>query len=145
LEPGYNFLTAGSFTLGGEFETGIIYNDLHIAAASPYPSTTRAGYSQVPFLANLVLKVRAGSRVVPYIGVGAGGDFSEAAFHTPGHWHHYTISDETDSAAQGLAGVRFRLNSFSEAGLGYKFLEAFPGGGRDVDTHAVEAFITIKF
>ena len=73
------------------------------------------------------------------------GDFSEAAFHTPGHWHHYTISDETDSAAQGLAGVRFRLNSFSEAGLGYKFLEAFPGGGRDVDTHAVEAFITIKF
>lgn len=145
VEPGYNFLATAALTLGAEFETGFIANDLNSATGPGFPEDVRGHYYQVPFLGSLVLKLQPASFVVPYIGVGGGGDYSSVRVHSRGFFGFENHSDETDPAAQAMAGVRFRLNAFSDLGLGYKFLAAFPDEGRNIETHAVEAVFTVKF
>jgi len=44
-----------------------------------------------------------------------------------------------------MAGVKFRINSMSEVGLGYKFLADFPVHGSYIGTHAVSAPFTVRF
>jgi opacity protein-like surface antigen len=144
-EPGYNFLANERLTLGGEFETGVIYNDLSSVRGAGSPMLLRGDYYQMPLLVNLVLKLHPGPFVVPYVGIGGGGDYSSARIRSARFFGFETTSDEVDPAAQGMAGVRFRLNASSELGLGYKFLAAFPGEGRYIATHSVAASFTIKF
>ena len=145
-QPGYNFLAARRLTLGGEFETGVIYNRISHVYDAGSPTPWRGEYYQVPLLGNLVLKCHASSRVVPYVGVGGGGDISWARIHSPGFRDFGGSSnDKFDPAAQGMAGVRFHLNSISDFGLGYKFLADFPSDGKYIATHSVVACFTVKF
>ena len=144
VEPGYNFIADRQLTLGAEFETGFIYNYLNSVRQTGSP-TTRGDYYQTPILANLVLKLNPDGFVVPYIGVGGGGDYSSVRIHTPGFFGFDNWNDEVDPAAQGMIGVRFRLNPMSELGVGYKFLAAFPDHGSYVGTHSVSASFTMRF
>jgi len=144
LEPGFNFLSTDTLTLGGEFETGVIYNHLDSVQA-PGSSPLRGDYYQVPILGNLVLKLHPSSFVVPYIGIGGGGDFSEARIHSPGFFGFEDRSDQIDPAVQAKAGVRFRINAMSDVGFGYSFLADFPGRGGYIGTHTASASFTIRF
>ena len=140
---GYNFLASGGLTLGGEFETGLIYNELSSVNGGG-SSYSHGDYYQVPLLANLVLKYHLGS-VVPYVGFGGGGDYSEARVHAHGYYYGYSAwSYETDPAIQAMAGVRFPLSPICDLGVGYKFLAAFPGEGT-IMTHAALVNFTLRF
>jgi opacity protein-like surface antigen len=150
VEPGYNFLATEKITLGCEFETGVIYNYLPTIWAAGSPTPMRGDYYQVPLLANLVLKLHPDSFVTPYVGVGAGGDATWFRVRQPGYLGDYIYysnlsHSELDPAVQGLAGVRFRLNGFSELGLEYKILAEFPNEGRYVATHSVSATVSMRF
>jgi len=111
-------------------------------AWTPY----RGDYYQVPLLGELVLKFHPDSFVVPYVGVGGGGDYSVGRIHPRGFFGGNMETDEIDPVVQGVAGVNFRLNPVTEVGLGYKYLAAFPGGGNgNTATHAVLATFNLKF
>jgi opacity protein-like surface antigen len=109
------------------------------------PTTLRGKYYQVPLLGNLVLKLHTGSFVVPYVGVGGGGDYPEARIHSPGFFGSETENNRVDPAVQAMGGVRFRVNAISDVGLGYKFLADFPNEGRYIATHSVTASFTVRF
>jgi opacity protein-like surface antigen len=151
VEPGFNFLATDTLTLGGEFETGVVYNRLRsvTAAGSATPYWGDWGdwgdYYQVPLLGNLVLKLHPDSFVVPYVGVGGGGDASWARIRPHGFFGFDNHSDEVDPAVQAMAGVRFRLAPNVELGVGYKFLAAFPSEGRYIATHAAAASFSVRF
>jgi hypothetical protein len=151
--PGFNFLATGKLTLGAEFETGVIYNYLNSVTATTPPMGFGAGatapmrgdYYQVPLLGNLVLKFHPDSFVIPYIGVGGGGDYSDVIIHTPGLFGSSTWDDQINPAVQAMAGIRFRLNAMSDVGFGYKFLAAFPNSSSYIGTHAAVATFTVRF
>jgi opacity protein-like surface antigen len=145
LEPGYNFLSTSRLTLGGFFETGVLYNHLNSIRNAGAWTPLRGDYYQVPLLGELELKWHPDSFVVPYIGVGGGGDYSDASIHRAYHHGFNSDSDEIDPAVQAMAGVRFRINSLTEVGLGYKFLAAFPGSGSYIGTHSALATFTLRF
>jgi hypothetical protein len=145
LAPGYNFLATSRLTLGGEFETGVIYNRVSQVLDANSPISLQGDYYQVPMLANLVLKINPDSSVVPYIGIGGGGDCSFARIDKPGFRGCETHSDRIDPAVQGMCGVSFRLNARTEVSLGYKYLAAFPDEGKYIGTHSVMANFTMKF
>jgi len=145
VEPGCNFLATDRLTLGGEFETGLIYNRLSSVRAQGSQRTLKGDYYQVPLLGNLVLTLHPNDFVAPYVGVGAGGDYSWAGIDSPGFSRHKTSSGEIDPALQALAGVRFRLNSRCDVGVGYKFLADFPDRGKYLATHAAMASFTMRF
>jgi opacity protein-like surface antigen len=145
LEPGFNFVSTDSLALGAEFESGIIYNYLYRIDNAGAPTSLRGDYYQVPVLGNLVLRLHTGIGIVPYIGVGGGGDYSSARIHNPGIFHSDTWDDEFDPAVQAMAGVHFRLNPVAEVGFGYKYLADFPDEGWAVATHAVEASFRVRF
>lgn len=145
VEPGFNFLASDGITLGAEFETGVIYNYLHSIEDAGAPTPMRGDYYQVPLLGNVVLKMHPCRFVTPYVGVGGGGDYSDARMHTPGFFGSDTWDDRIDPAAQAMGGVRFRINSFCDAGIGYKFLADFPSDGKYIATHAALATFTVRF
>jgi opacity protein-like surface antigen len=146
VAPGYDFLSTGKLTLGADFETGMSYNDLNSIRDAGVRTPLRGHYYQVPLLGDLVLKFHPNSFVVPYIGVGGGGDWSSARIHPASFIGASSSSDEIDPAVEGIAGVRFRLNSMSELGFGYKYLAAFPGGGNsNTATHAALATFNLRF
>lgn len=145
LEPGFDFLSTRELTLGGEFETGAIYNRLSSINEPGGATGLRGDYYQVPLLGNLVLKLHPNDLVTPYIGVGAGGVYSRARIQPIDQFGFGTWSDEIDPAVQATVGVRFWLNPFAHIGLGYKYLATLPGGGSDVATHAVLATFELDF
>jgi hypothetical protein len=109
IEPGYDFLNVNPFALGVNFDTGVIYNQirhLNMGGATFY----HGDYYQVPILGGLELKIHTGTFVVPYIGVGGGGDYSWARIHSRGvtTFGYETHSDEIDPAVQGEVGFASR-------------------------------------
>jgi opacity protein-like surface antigen len=147
IAPGYDFFTKGKLTLGADFETGFIYNRIDKVKVDGVKTWTRGDYYQLPFLGGLELKVHANSYITPYLGVAGGGDFSEARLRDPweiaGAKHH---DDRVDPAVQGSTGVRFRVTSNCQVGLGYKYLAALgSGGNKDTATHAVLASFNVNF
>jgi hypothetical protein len=147
LEPGYNFLTAGKFTFGGEFETGVTYNRISGVYWNGFPTSSRGDFYQVPLLGNLVVTYHASTFVEPYLGVGGGGDCTWAHIHSRDFYGDRVNlnSDEVDPAVQAMGGVRFRLNSMCDVGVGYKFLADFPSSGKYLPTHDLLASFTVKF
>jgi opacity protein-like surface antigen len=146
-EPGYNFLSTRLLTLGGEFETGVIYNRISHVDNQELQIWRRGDYYQVPLLGNLEIKFHPNSFVVPYVGLGGGGD---ATWTSMNRWDYYggygkSSHDEVDPAVQAMAGVRFRLNSMIDFGVGYKFLADFPSEGKYIATHAAQATFTVRF
>jgi len=144
METGYNFLNAGRLTLAGEFVTGVAYDRISGVWVADSPTSLHGEYYQVPLLVNLVASFHANSFIVPYVGVGGGGDCSFASIRSP-FYFGYSTSDQVDPAVQAEAGVRFRLNPWTEMGVGYKFLADFPSHGDYVPTHAILASFTLKF
>jgi opacity protein-like surface antigen len=144
-EPGFNFMSADHLTLGGEFETGVIYNDLNSITPAGSTASMRGQLYQVPILGNLVLTLHPDSFVAPYIGVGGGGDYSRAVIHNPGFFSSDTWNDEVNPAFQAMAGIRFRLNSLCDVGFGYKFLADFPNEGKYIGTHSAQAVFALRF
>jgi opacity protein-like surface antigen len=145
LEPGYNFLTLGDFTFGGEFETGVAYNRIASVWAAGLPTSSRGDFYQVPLLGNLVVSFHPCTFVEPYVGVGGGGDCTWARIHSWDFFGTHMNNDEVDPAMQAMGGVRFRLNSLCDVGVGYKFLADFPSSGKYVPTHDILASFTVKF
>jgi opacity protein-like surface antigen len=144
-EPGFNFLAAGPVTLGGEFGTGVIYNRLCTVTEAGSAASYRGDYYQVPLLGNLVLRMHTDSLVVPYVGVGGGGDASWARIRSPDYFGFVSRSDEVDPAVQAMGGVRFQLAANIDLGVGYKFLAAFPDEGKYIATHAAAVSFTVRF
>lgn len=146
LEPGFDFIATHVFTLGAEFETGVVYNYIHrVTEAGVGDLGLHGDYYQVPFMGNLVLKFCPDSPVTFYIGGGGGGLYSNARLRPYGSYDDWVHSDETDPAVQAMAGVRFKLGPFAELGLGYKFLAALVGDDNNVYTHAVLASFSLNF
>jgi opacity protein-like surface antigen len=145
LEPGYNFLSSSQLTLGAFFETGILYNHIKSVRDAGVWTSLRGDYYQVPLLGELELKFHPNSIVAPYIGVGGGGDYSAARLHPADFYGVHSSSDRIDPAAQAMAGVRFRINSNADVGLGYKFLADFPSSGQYIGTHSALATFTMRF
>jgi len=145
IAPGYNFLATDKFTLGGELETGLIYNHLSSVSKAGSSVTFRGDYYQVPMLGNLVFKAHPTPWCAPYVGAGAGGDYSWAGIHSPGFAGFQTSSSEIDPAAQALGGVRFKVSARCDVGVGYKFLAAFPAEGKYIGTHSVGASFSMRF
>ena len=147
VEPGFNFLASDSLTLGAEFETGVIYNYISSIRNAGAGTNLRGDLYQVPVLGNLVLKLNTDSFVLPYLGVGGGGDYSSVSIRNQPFFHfgNSTTDDEFDPAVQAMVGVRFRITPISEVGVGYKFLAAFPNEGSTLTTHAVQASFTLHF
>ncbi|HEV7924793.1 MAG TPA: outer membrane beta-barrel protein [Verrucomicrobiae bacterium] len=145
VEPGFNFLSTGALTLGGEFETGGIYNRIHSLTQAGSVVSYGGDYYQVPLLGNLVLKLHPDSFVAPYVGIGGGGDWSRARIPSPGFFGPYERNDQLDPAVQAMGGVRFRLAPNIELGVGYKFLADFPSEGRYIATHAAAATLSVWF
>ncbi len=155
-EPGFNFLAAGPLTLGAEFETGVIYNRLHSVTEAGSQISNRGDFYQVPLLGSLVLRIHTDSLVVPYVGIGGGGDASFARIRSPGYYYdngygspgpfgYDSHSDEVDPAAQAMGGVRFQIAPNVDVGVGYKFLATFPNEGKYFATHAASFTFTFRF
>jgi opacity protein-like surface antigen len=144
-EPGYNFLATERLTLGGEAEISGIYNRFSHVQESGVQLSRRGDFYQMPLLANMVLKFHTDSFVIPYIGIGGGGDFTWARIDSPGFSGHDDHHDEIDPAVQAMGGVRFRLNPNMDLGLGYKFLADFPNEGKYIATHSVMVSFSVKF
>jgi opacity protein-like surface antigen len=148
-------LAAGPLTLGGEFETGVIYNRLYSITEPGFPTSNRGDFYQVPLLGNLILRIHTDSLVVPYIGIGGGGDASWARVLLYGDnprskygvppFGYYAHSDEVDPAAQAMGGVRFQIAPNVDVGVGYKFLATFPSEGKYFATHAASFTFTFRF
>jgi opacity protein-like surface antigen len=124
LDPGPRLSVAGGYNFcsyfGLQAETGFIFNEID-------GSDGDAVLSHVPLLLDAVFRYdKPNSRFVPYIGAGAGGDFSSISFDDArfgGGW-----VDGSDSslvfAWQVFAGLRFKLNDRMSIGGGYKYFDA---------------------
>jgi hypothetical protein len=144
VSPEFDFFTTSQVTLGANFETGEIYNDINRVQEDGQSTSLRIHYYQVPVLAGLTLKFHPDSFVVPYIGVSGGGDYSLGRIHEDGLFGTISSDDQINPAVEATAGVRFRLNSFIDFGFGYKYLAAFPSGNAAIATHAVLASLNVK-
>ena len=112
--------------VGAELELGSTWTYLSSVEGASVHDTS---FGTVPILANVLLQYPIPqTRVVPYIGGGVGGAatfFDTHGFHRPvpgGTISLYGSDSDFVFAWQGLAGVRFELNSKMYVGLGYRFL-----------------------
>jgi opacity protein-like surface antigen len=80
--------------------------------------------NNVPFLANVTLSCPIpGTRVVPYLGAGAGGSVTVFSTDGFGDGSVAVYGDDTDVvfAWQAFAGARVELNRRMSVGIGYKY------------------------
>jgi hypothetical protein len=144
VSPEFDFFTSSQITLGANFETGEIYNDINNVQEAGEGTPFHIRYWQVPVLGGLTLKFHPDSFVVPYIGVSGGGDYSFGRIHEDGYYGSVGSDGQINPAVEATAGVRFRLNSVIDFGIGYKYLAAFPSGNAAIANHAVLASLNIK-
>lgn len=154
---GYKFLD----WLAAEVETGVAANSIHSIRGA---AEADASVANVPFLANLVLEVPTGSRLVPFLGAGVG--FSSTVLNVDEITiDGVTVFDGSDTdvvlAYQGFAGLRYEIDRHWSVSLSYHYLgtqdatwethSIFVGGGsRDIrlgslNTHAVMAGFNFRF
>lgn len=145
VAPGFDFFSAGGLSIGADFETGFIYNDIHNIQSSGQGTDLHVDNYQVPILGDLVFKFHPNSWVTPFIGVGGGGDYFHGVVRQYGFFGDWYSDDQINPAVQAMAGVRFRMNSAIDFGLSYKYLAAFPDGNAAIATHAVLASVSFKF
>jgi opacity protein-like surface antigen len=121
LDPGVRFSVAGGYNfhpyVGIEIESGFIYNSINGVVGPGGNVGTDASLSHVPIQANLVFRYdQPDCPVVPFAGVGAGGDLSILIDNSV---------EESDTkfvfAWQGFGGVRFKVNESMSVGAAYKY------------------------
>lgn len=175
FDPGMRMAVGGGYSfsdfvaVGGE--TGFTFNYIDNISGN-FVGEGDSSIGQVPLLANVVFKFPNPSRVVPFIGAGAGVSFP--FFHaddivfdpTPGSpgSGDETIVDGSESDAvfawQAFAGLKYQINDNMSVGLSYKYLHAespdweaedvFTGldseiAISDLRTHAVTFVFTFRF
>jgi opacity protein-like surface antigen len=101
-------------------------------------------FYQVPLLLNLVYNFPLQSNFKPYIGVGAGGIYTDIVPR------HGDGEDNFTFAYQGMAGVNYAVSDSFSIGVGYKFLGTLDQKFEDVKTdmmmtHAVLLNFVFKF
>jgi len=146
VAPGFNFVRSDPFDLGVEFETGTIYNHLRSVTLEGNPYNYHGDFYQVPLLVNLVFKAHPTRYLTPYVGVGGGGDVSEAGLHdyyNGYYYYHEHYKTDADPAVQAMAGVRYRVWRFIQAGIEYRFLADFSSS--TIETHSVLGTFTMEF
>lgn len=167
LETGVRFGMAGGYHFtdwfAAEVETGYYGQFLDGIRGAPTVSVHDSSLSNVPLLANVVLAWPNRSRLVPYVGAGAGVSFTvfTADAITDGSTF---VLDGTESDAvfayQGFAGLRYQLNEQMDLGLTYRYFtsdgadydvdDVFTGGSRDIElgrvqTHSISLTFTLRF
>jgi opacity protein-like surface antigen len=123
---GLNFGVAGGYQalpwLALEVETGALINSIDKLGNQPVD----AALSQIPLMANVVIRCNNFKRFVPYIGAGAGGvasifavdetfDAGEGTYRLKG------ADSDVVFAWQGFAGLRYQINDRMSAGIIYRF------------------------
>ena len=125
LDEGPRVSAAGGFRFNDfialQAETGIIANEVKGSGGDAF-------LSHVPVLLDFVLRYdRPNCRVVPYIGIGAGGDVSILDLdHVRGPSGIIVDGNGSDFvfAWQAFAGARYKFNQNMSIGAGYKFYSA---------------------
>ena len=141
--PGYTLHNEPLYEVGAQFETGVIYNPVHVEQPAfgpfgPFTSRTHADLFQVPFLVDIIYAFHATPCLSPYIGVGGGGVYRALNSSSLGDSH------STDAAFQAMTGVRWSLTDVHELVFGYKFLNTFSGGS-DLRTHTLSVGWIFRF
>jgi opacity protein-like surface antigen len=126
FDPGFRFSAAGGYNfcpfVGVEMETGFIYNEFDTVNGL---GNLDAAFYHVPIMGNLVLRYdQPNCPVIPYIGGGAGGDFS--AFYLNRVSTESVFADggsdtSLNFAWQAFGGVRFKLSDKMSIGGAYKY------------------------
>src|SRR4051794_11773371 len=126
MDPGFRFSVAGGYRfnpmISAELETGFIFNQMDaISVPGGSFDVDDVSVSHVPFLGNVVFRFENSSRIVPFIGAGAGGVLSMLDLDDDD-----LDSNESDSdfvfAWQAFAGVVYKINDSMSAGVTYKYL-----------------------
>jgi opacity protein-like surface antigen len=107
--------------IAAELEVGWRWNNISHVSGFVLDDTT---FSQVPFLANVVLQYPLpGTPVVPYIGGGVGGAVTIFDTDRFSNGAVTVVGSEADVvfAYQVFAGLRFQFNPWMSVGLGYKY------------------------
>lgn len=122
LDAGVQFNLAAGYQFNQWFrlegELGFGYNEINRVGNWTYPDSS---LSQFTMFLNAVFELPM-DRVVPYAGVGIGGDLSTVSF---GDYYYYYYSSSAGYgndyvlAGQVFAGVRFRLGDSSSLGVAY--------------------------
>ncbi|HMJ89413.1 MAG TPA: outer membrane beta-barrel protein [Candidatus Acidoferrum sp.] len=126
LDPGMRLSVAGGYNfnryLGVQLESGFIYNNIDKIGRN---SADHAALTHVPILADVVFRCEKGN-IVPYIGVGAGGDVSAISFDEArvGAARLDGTSADVVFAWQAFAGARYKINETMSIGGGYKYFWA---------------------
>ena len=131
VQGGYALSLSPQLTLGAEMETGLLYNNIR-------SHKNHGEDTQIPLLGNLVLNYHLG-KLVPYLGVGAGGDYTSIS---AGRNVHYS---NTDLAFQAQAGVRYEVCDHFEVGIGYKYLADFTARNVTISNDALLLSATYHF
>src|ERR1043165_3705535 len=126
FDPGFRLSVAGGYNfcpfMGVELETGVIYNSFKNVEGI---GDMDASLSHVPMMANLVLKYdQPNCPVIPYIGAGAGGDFSVVYLNqvnTESVFADGWADTSLNFAWQAFGGVRYKLTDHMSIGGAYKY------------------------
>ncbi len=129
FDPGFRFGIHGGYNVtdwfAPELEVGVMGN--WIKSITGATRVHDAVFMNVPSMANLKFQLPNQSRVIPYIGGGAGVSMSildadEITISYQGRTTSLTGSDATAVFAyQGFAGVRFKLNESMTLDLEYRY------------------------
>jgi opacity protein-like surface antigen len=116
LDLGYNFSPCAA----AELEGGFMWNSIDKVFGQPLSlSHQSADLYSIPILLNFFVKIPTHTPVIPYFGIGGGGNVSIIKFKDNGE--DFTESD-VEPAVQGEAGLRFMLCRNASLGVGYKFM-----------------------
>ena len=163
LSAGGQFGLAGGYRLTPwltlEGELGIAYNNVDSIGNWSYPDS---GLSHLLLMANLVVEKPIG-HLVPFAGVGVGGDFSYLSF---GNDYGYCWDSEPDGEArdavwawQAFAGLRYLFSDNCSLGVMYRYFATddqnwdvdwwsgpgFDVGVKGIGVHAVSLVFNMSF
>lgn len=116
LDLGYNFCQ--SFAVA--FEPGFMWDRIHDLGGNPLSKYDQSiDLYSVPLLANFIFRVPTHCSLVPYLGIGGGGNVSVFDFYDKGSQFNET---DIEPAAQGELGLEYNVTPNLSLGLAYKFM-----------------------
>lgn len=170
FDPGIRFTIGGGYqfndfiAVGGE--TGFTYNLIDNISGPGRVAERDSGIGNIPLMANVVFKLPNRTRVVPFVGAGAGLSFTffeadNMVIEDPGGTIFVDGSEsDTVFAWQLFGGLKYQLNEQMSFGVAYKYMftdepdweadDVFSASSSDfsieeMHTHAVVFNFTFKF
>jgi len=124
LSPGVQFDMAMGYRLTPwlilEGELGFAFNEVDSVGNWSYPDSA---LSHFLFMANLVVEKPIG-RLVPFAGVGIGGDYSSLTFGSSSYYYYWEpdgIGRDCAFAYQAFGGLRYLFNDNCSVGVVYRY------------------------